>query len=104
MNIETQHQTFRLQNDREWRAKLDHLKRQSKQNRHDASMALEKWTEWQIRAEASEAHCAKLDDFGKRFANHQDSCAVLDASPLSFSDTICNCGYDDALAALKDAP
>ena len=24
----------------------------------------------------AQARCAKLDDFGKRFANHQDGCAV----------------------------
>ena len=53
---------------------------------------------------ANKARCAKLDDFGKRFATHHDGCAVLEASPLSFSDTICNCGYDDALNALKDGP
>jgi len=44
--LEQEHQEFRLQNDREWRAKLDHVKQENKRLREAIVYAHSEGFEW----------------------------------------------------------
>lgn len=60
---------FRLENDRQWRAKLDFAKKDAEQSRHDAEIAVKEMAKWATRADAladdlkdAEGHIANQAD------------------------------------------